>query len=346
MTQASAAFAAYRAGLRPDLELDALARQDLVEEIFHLRARRNALILGHNYMSPLVYRLARAEHRGDSLALSLLAARAAEPVILFNGVFFMAETAKILNPGKTVLIADREAGCSLADAVGPQDVRSLRAAHPGAPVVTYINSYAVLKAESDFCCTSANALKVIQATGARKVIFLPDALMGANLAIELRRLGSDIELIHPGVDAATPAGRCEVHDQITLEDVLQVRRDHGIPRGHPRRAVLVHWECRPEVAAEADFVGSTTEMARCIGQRGLERVFLGTECEMAANLEGEYPLTEFVRLCNVFCRHMARIRLERIRDALASLDPAYRVEVDERLRRRALIPIQRMLDLA
>jgi quinolinate synthase len=296
-------------------------------------------------MSPLVYRLAEPRHRGDSLALSLLAARAREPTILFNGVYFMAETAKILNPDKTVLIADPQAGCSLADPISVSDVHRLRAAHPGAPVVTYINSYAAIKAESDFCCTSANALQVIRAAGARQVIFLPDSLMGANLAAEIRRQGLPIELIYPGRDPTLPPGTCEVHAQITLDDIRQIRAQYDIPPGHPRRAILVHWECRPEVVAAADFCGSTTDMARRIGQRRYQRVFLGTECEMAANLESEFPGTEFVRLCNVFCRHMARIRLEKIRDALATFAPRYQVEVDPALRRRALRPIQRMLEV-
>jgi quinolinate synthase len=338
-------FAEYCAGLKPDLITEAEAHRDLIEEILHLKAAKNVLMLGHNYMSPLIYRLSNPDCRGDSLGLSLVAARSEKPVILFNGVYFMAETAKILNPQKTVLIADREAGCSLADPISAADVRGLKKRYPGLPVVTYINSYADIKAESDLCCTSANAMDVILSTGAPRVIFLPDSLMGANLQDEFRRQGLDIELIYPGPAHGTAEGKCEVHDQITVADVRAIRKQFDIPRGHPRRAVLVHWECRPDVVAEADFTGSTSGMAKYIRDRQPEKVFLGTECEMAANLESEFPGTEFARLCNVFCEHMARITLTKIRDALTTMAPPYVVEIDEDLRLRALGPIQRMLEL-
>jgi quinolinate synthase len=348
MTQvatSTTSFEDYCEGLKDDLVLEARAQRDLIEEILHLKVTRNVLILGHNYMSPLIYRLADPGCRGDSLGLSLVAARSEQPVILFNGVYFMAETAKILNPEKTVLIADREAGCSLADPISAADVRGLKKRYPGLPVVTYINSYADIKAESDLCCTSANAMDVILATGAPRVIFLPDSLMGANLQDEFRRQGLDIELIYPGPAHGTREGKCEVHDQITVADVRAIRKQFDIPRGHPNRAVLVHWECRPDVVAEADFTGSTSGMARYIRDRKPEKVFLGTECEMAANLESEFPETEFARLCNVFCKHMALISLTGIRDALTTMAPPYVIEIDEDLRRRALGPIQRMLDL-
>jgi quinolinate synthase len=338
------AFQAYVSALREDLALEARAKQEIIQEILRLKREKDVLILAHNYMSPLVFNLSDREYRGDSLALSMLAAETEKQTILFNGVYFMAETAKILNPKKTVLIADREAGCSLAVAVKSEDVRKLKADNPGAPVVTYINRYADIKAESDICCTSANALDLIRSLEASRVIFLPDSLMGANLQEELDRQEAGIELIYPGRRNDLAPGKCEVHDQILLEDIRRVRVQSDIPKGHPRRAVLVHWECRPEVVAEADFCGSTSEMARYIRERAPERVFLGTECEMAANLENEFPQTEFIRLCNVFCEHMARIQLEKILEALDSEGPEYRVTLDEDLRRKALRPIQAMLD--
>ena len=342
----TSAFSAYCDGLQPDLALEAEAHREIIEEILRLKVEKDVLMLGHNYMNPLVYRLSDPGCRGDSLGLSLVAEGSEQPVILFNGVYFMAETAKILNPGKIVLIADREAGCSLADPVSAADVRALKKRYPGLPVVTYINSYADIKAESDLCCTSANALDVILSTGAARVIFLPDSLMGANLQKEINDRDLGIELIYPGPDHGTREGKCEVHDQIRLEDVRNIRRQFHIPRGHPRRAVLVHWECRPEVVAEADFTGSTSGMARYIRDHKPEKVFLGTECEMAANLESEFPGTEFVRLCNVYCRHMALITLAKIRDALTTMAPSYVVEIQEDLRRRALRPIEKMLALS
>jgi quinolinate synthase len=345
-TGAGSAFAAYKNSLRDDLALEAQAKQEIIAEILRLKRERDVLILAHNYMSPLVFNLSDREYRGDSLALSMTAARTDKATILFNGVYFMAETAKILNPEKTVLIADREAGCSLADAVTGANVRRLKGLHPGAPVVTYINSYAEIKAESDICCTSANALDIIRSLASPKVIFLPDSLMGANLQEELARQGDDIELVYPGRNNDLPPGKCEVHDQIQLDDVRRIRTQFDIPRGHPRRAVLVHWECRPEVVKEADVCGSTSEMARYIRDRQPERVFLGTECEMAANLENEFPQTEFIRLCNVYCEHMARIQPEKILAALSSQGDEYQVTLDEKLRERALAPIQRMLDLS
>ncbi|MFQ5670038.1 MAG: quinolinate synthase [Acidobacteriota bacterium] len=339
-------FAAYRQGLRADLAVEALAKKETIQEILRLAARKNVLILGHNYMNPLVFQLAGHRARGDSLALSLLAARAPQPVILFNGVYFMAETAKILSPEKTVLIADRQAGCSLADPFTRQDVVALKKRHPGVPVVTYINSYAEIKAESDICCTSANAIEVIISLQSSRVIFLPDSLMGRNLQEELVRRRLGIELIYPGRGNSLPAGKCEVHDLIDVEEIRRIRSEYGIPRGHPRRAILVHWECKPEVVQEADFCGSTSQMSRFIRERQPERVFLGTECEMSANLESEYPDTEFIRLCNVFCRHMARVRLERILAALQSFAPEHRVEVHPALRDEARRPIQKMLGLS
>ncbi|MFQ5766872.1 MAG: quinolinate synthase [Acidobacteriota bacterium] len=339
-------FSDYRDHLSPDLALEADANREVIEEILRLKAAGDVLILGHNYMSPLVFNLADEECRGDSLALSIHAARTDKPVILFNGVYFMAETAKLLNPDKVVLIADKEAGCSLADGYRREDVLELKRQYPGIPIVTYINSYAAIKAESDICCTSANALDVIISRNSERVIFLPDSLMGRNLQEEIDRRGLGIDLIYPGKGNRLHQGTCEVHDKITVEEIRRIRIQHQLPKGHPRRVVLVHWECRPEVVEEADFCGSTSQMSRYIRDHKPERVFLGTECEMAANLEMEYPATQFIRLCNVFCRHMARIRLDRIVDALKTRDHRYQVQVEEEARLQALRPIQRMLALS
>src|SRR3989344_3631335 len=327
--------------LKDPMQLEAEANKELIERILELKKQKNVLILGHNYMHPLVYQLSEPDARGDSLGLSMYAAKATNPIILFDGVRFMAETAKILNPSKKVLIADKSAGCSLADPIRRADVIALKKQFPNVPVVTYVNSYAEVKAESDYCCTSANALKIILSLNKPKIIFLPDSLMGENLQQELNRLGKKIELIYPGKNNKLKRGTCEVHDKFTFEDIMMIRKNYGIPKGHPKRAVLVHWECRPDVVKEADFCGSTTQMANYIKEKKPEKVFLATECEMAANLQLEFPQTEFIRQCNVYCQHMRKITLPKILAALENEEPE--VFVDEDIRKKALIPIQRML---
>jgi len=330
---------------QPDQHLDFRANRDLIRRILELREQKNAMILGHNYMHPLVFQLSGEHERGDSLALSRLAARSEHPLIVFNGVWFMAETAKLLNPEKTVLIADPDAGCSLADGFTAEQAQAYRNRNPGAPVVTYINSYAEVKAQSDYCCTSANALKVIEAAAkafdSDRVIFLPDTLMGRNLETELRQQGSSIELIYPGRDDAAET-RCEVHEQFTAEQLRLIRSQYDMPRNDEHTAVLVHWECAPEVLREADFHGSTSDMARYIREHpALKRVYLATECEMAANLASEFPRIEFVRSCSFYCPHMRRITLQKLHDSLR--DEQYPVHVDLDLAARARQAIERML---
>lgn len=343
------ALAAIETRLRsqPDQLLEFEAERERVHRILALRRAKNALILGHNYMHPLVFQLSNEGERGDSLALARYAAASDHRLIVFNGVRFMAETAKLLNPDKTVLIADTQAGCSLADNFTAAQARDYRRRNPGAPVVTYINSYADVKAESDYCCTSANALAVIRAAarkfGSDRVIFLPDTLMGENLQHELRRSGAAIELIYPGRhdDAGT---KCEVHEQFTVEQLRAIRAQHDMPRGGEESAVLVHWECPPAVLEEADFYGSTSQMARYIRERPrLRRVYLATECEMASNLASEFPFVEFVRSCSFYCPHMRRITLDKL---VASLEQEiHPVTVDEHVAARARVAIERMLAL-
>lgn len=330
-----------------DQYLEFQAKHDLIARILELSERKEVLILGHNYMEPLVYFLSDEAARGDSLALSRYAARCRHPRILFDGVRFMAETAKILNPDKIVLIADPAAGCSLADPFRAETVRAYRRRYPGVPVVTYINSYAEVKAESDYCCTSANALQVIRHAAAEnrtdRVIFLPDTLMGANLQRDLDREGAGIELIYPGKHDSLN-GRCEVHDKFTADLLRQIRAQYGLAKGAPNTAVLAHWECPPDVLAEADFHGSTSQMADYIRRHpALRRVYLATECEMAANLALEFPGVEFVRTCQVFCQHMRKITLEKI---LRSLEhDVYEVHVQPDVARRARVAIERMLSI-
>ena len=328
-----------------DQYIDFLAKEDTIRKILQLKEEKNVLILGHNYMEPIVYQISGEKERGDSLALSKYAATAQNPIILFDGVRFMAETAKILNPEKKVLIADLEAGCSLADPFKAADVLEYKARYPGAPVVTYINSYAEVKAESDYCCTSANALRVVKhaasESGTKKVVFLPDSFMGENLQKELGKEGSDIDLIYPGKED-NKFGSCIVHEKISADNIRLIRKQFDMPNGSKDSAVLVHWECKPEVLDEAEFYGSTSEMIKYVASHPeLKRVYLGTECEMSANLSSEFPEVEFIKSCMVHCPHMRKITLDKILRSLEN--EVYEVNVPEDVRVRALGAIERML---
>lgn len=324
------------------------AQEDIITEILRLKEEKKVLILGHNYMAPLVYNLSGEGQRGDSLQLARYAAKSNHPIILFDGVRFMAETAKILNPGKKILLADLNAGCSLADPFRGEQVKAYKQKFPGAPIVLYINSYADAKAEADYCCTSSNGLKVIkhaaQEFNTNKVIFLPDSLMGKNIEEELKKEKSGIELIYPG-KYDSQHGSCEVHEQITAEMIRMIRRQFNIRKEDSATGILVHWECRPEVLEEADFHGSTSAMIQYIKEHSeLRKVYLGTECEMTANLQNEFPAIEFVRSCAIACQHMARITLPKILKTLQTEQPE--VLVPEEIRLQALNSIQRMLAIS
>jgi quinolinate synthase len=243
-------------------------------------------------------------------------------VIVLCGVHFMAETAKILNPEKTVLIPDHKAGCSLAESITGADVRLLRERYPGVPVVTYVNTSAEVKAESDVCCTSANAVEVVESLGVPRVIFLPDEFLGRHVAAQTQ---VEVILWH---------GHCEVHERF---DAAQIR---GLRHDHPEVVVLAHPECPPEVLAEADYVGSTSGMIRHVGETRPRRVVLVTECSMSDNVAVEYPDVEFVRPCNL-CPHMKRITLPKILAALEQL--RYPVEVAPAVAERARLAVERML---
>ncbi|MBN2326561.1 MAG: quinolinate synthase [Candidatus Omnitrophica bacterium] len=329
----------------PDQHLDFKAKRDLIERILQLIEEKDVFVLGHNYMEPLVYLLSGEQERGDSLGLAQRAAETDKPIILFDGVRFMAETAKILNPEKKVLIADLEAGCSLAEPFSADVVKEYRERYPGAPVVTYVNSYADIKAESDYCCTSANGYKVVlhaaKEYGVDRVIFFPDSLMGANLQYDLKDEG--IEVIYPGKEDDRFAA-CEVHEKFTAQMMRDIREQYDMPKNAEHTAILAHWECPPEVLEEADFHGSTTQMGKYLEDHPkLQRVYLATECEMAANLAMEYPGIEFVRSCSLFCQHMRKITLEKILYSLEN--EVYEVDVDPTIAKRALVAINRMLEI-
>ena len=292
-----------------------------VDAILDLKRRRNAVILAHNYQTPEIFHCV-ADIVGDSLALARKAMSVEADVIVLAGVHFMAETAKLLNPEKTVLIPDLSAGCSLADSITPEDVRLMRQRYPGVPIVTYVNTSAAVKAESDICCTSGNARAVVESLGVERVIMLPDEFLARNIAAE-----TDVKII-------AWKGHCEVHERFTAEEVRQLREDH------PDIVVLAHPECPPDVVAEADFSGSTAALSNYVETKKPPRVVLLTECSMSDNVALRHPNIEFIRPCNL-CPHMKRITLGNIRQALE--ENRHVVTIDPVLAARARRAVERML---
>ncbi|HKX07264.1 MAG TPA: quinolinate synthase NadA [Stellaceae bacterium] len=292
-----------------------------VAAILELKRQRNAIVLAHNYQTPEIYH-GVADIVGDSLALARAAAKTEAEVIVLAGVHFMAETAKLLNPGKTVLIPDPRAGCSLAASITGADVRLLRERYPGVPVVTYVNTSAEVKAESDICCTSGNAIEVVESLGAPKVIFLPDEYLALNIAKQTK------------VEIIAWKGHCEVHECFSAADIRRFRESH------PGVIVLAHPECPPEVIAEADFAGSTAGMSDYVAAHRPKRVVMVTECSMSDNLAAEHPDVEFVRPCNL-CPHMKRITLAKIRRSLETM--THEVTIDPAVAAHARQAVERML---
>ncbi len=306
----------------PDAE--AALVSPLLEEIDELKRERNAVVLAHNYMTPDVFHGA-ADLRGDSLELARLAAETDAEVIVMAGVHFMAETAKILSPDRTVLIPDLRAGCSLAESITAADVRGLRQRYPGVPVVTYVNTSAAVKAESDITCTSSNAVRIVESLGVDRVLFLPDQYLADWVDTQ-----TDVEVIGWN-------GACEVHERFTGSELDELRA------GDPELAIIAHPECPPDVLAASDIVGSTSQMTAWVREHQPARAVLVTECSMADNVARDAPDTEFVRPCNL-CPHMKRITVENIRDALSAMQ--HRVEVDEAVADRARSALQAMLRVA
>jgi len=320
----AAAVAAARVRLRPVVpEVEWGVHAPYIEAILRLKRERHAVVLAHNYQTPEIFH-GVADYVGDSLGLAQQAACADAAVIVQCGVHFMAETSKLLSPGKTVLIPDLEAGCSLAASITAADVRRLRELHPGAPVVTYVNTSAEVKAESDICCTSANAVAVVESLGASRVIFLPDEYLGRHVASH-----TDVELV-------LWCGHCEVHERFTVGQVRSLRA------ARPGLFVLAHPECAPDVLAAADFVGSTAGMIRAVRESGARRVALITECSMSDNVAAENPGVEFVRPCNL-CPHMKRISLPKIQHSLERM--RHEVTVPPAVASRARRAVERMLEV-
>ncbi len=293
----------------------------LIAAINRLKKARNATILVHNYMTPEIFH-GVADYCGDSLGLAQFGARTSADIIVMCGVHFMAETAKILSPGKTVLLPDLRAGCSLAESITAADVRALREKHPGLPVVTYVNTSAAVKAEADVCCTSANAVQVVESLGVDKVIFIPDKFLGKYVAGQ-----TAVELI-------LWEGACEVHERFTGSEIRDFRTMH------PGIHVMAHPECPPDVLAEADYVGSTSAMIDHVDKARPAKVAMITECSMAGNVSAEFPEIEFLQPCNL-CPHMQRITLPKILAALENGRPA--IEVPAETAGRARKALERML---
>ncbi len=326
----------------PDVELR--LKSELAFEINRLKKERNAVILGHNYMEPALF-YSIPDYVGDSLELSRIASKTDKDIIVFCGVRFMAETAKILSPKKTVLIPSKKAGCSLADGITAEDVRQLKSKYPGVPVVTYVNTTAEVKAESDICCTSSNAAAVVKSLKSETVIFLPDEYLARNVAHETGR-----NIIFPTLVGGNPINeslfnesiigwkaRCEVHEKFTVEDIQNIRKQF------PDVTILSHPECSPEVVAASDYSGSTTQMIRYVQRTNAPRYLLLTECSMGDNIMAANPEKNMLRLCSIRCPHMNEITLEDTLEALRKTQ--YVIEVPEEIRMRAYCAVERMLQI-
>jgi quinolinate synthase len=304
-------------------EIEWSAHAPYISAISKLKLERKALILAHNYQTPEIFH-GVADLTGDSLALAREASKVEADVIVMCGVHFMAETAKLMNPSKTVLIPDPEAGCSLAAAITPENIRELRRRYPGVPVVCYVNTSAEVKAESDICCTSANAVQVVESLKSDRVIFLPDEYLGRYVAGQTSK-----EII-------LWQGHCEVHEKFTAKDLNAYREQYS------GLVILAHPECPPDVLAEADFVGSTAAMIDEVARRQPQRALLVTECSMSDNVAVQFPHINFIRPCNL-CPHMKKITLPNILESLQKM--RHVVEVDPLVAERARRAVQRMLDL-
>ncbi len=306
----------------PPMEWPALA--PYVDAILEWKRKRNAVILAHNYMTPEIYHCV-ADFVGDSLQLAMEAARTDADVILQAGVHFMAETSKLMSPDKTVLIPDMRAGCSLAASITGRDVRLLKEKYPGVPVVTYVNTSADVKAETDICCTSSNAVEIVESLGVDRVLMIPDEYLAKNVAKQ-----TDVEII-------AWHGRCEVHERFTAEEIRTYRE------ANPGIVVLAHPECAPDVIAESDFAGSTAAMIGYVKEREPAKVVMVTECSMSDNVAAETPNVEFIRPCNL-CPHMKRISLPNILRALQTMTTEVTVDPDVAARARGAV--ERMLEVS
>ncbi len=295
---------------------------EYIQEINKLKKEKNAIILAHNYQTPEIFHCV-ADIMGDSLKLAKEAKNTDADIIVMCGVNFMAETAKIMNPSKTVLIPDPLAGCSLSESITGKDVRLIKEMNPGIPVVTYVNTSADVKAESDICCTSSNAVEIVESLGTDRVIFLPDEYLAKNVAAQTK------------VGIITWHGKCMVHERFTAKEIREYRE------ANPGITILAHPECSPEVIAEVDYAGSTTKMSNYVQEKQPAKVLMVTECSMSDNVSVENPNVEFVRPCNL-CPHMKRINLPKILESL--MLNIHEVKINKHILEKARLPIERMLN--
>ena len=295
-----------------------------IKAINELKKKRNAVLLGHNYMTPEIFH-GVSDFVGDSLQLAMKAQEVEADVIVQCGVHFMAETSKILSPEKTVLMPDMEAGCILAESITAEGVEEMRAKYPGAPVVSYVNTTAEVKAASDICCTSSNAVQIVNAMESDTVIMTPDQYLAQNVANESHK------------NVVFWPGSCIVHEQYTAQDLRDFRE------WNPGTKLIAHPECTPDVVAEADFSGSTSGILKYVTDERPEKAMLITECSMASNIADELPDVEFVGPCNM-CPYMKKITLEKILYVLHTMDN--QVEVDPAMAEKARLSVERMIDLS
>jgi quinolinate synthase len=292
-----------------------------IHRINQLKKEKNAIILAHNYQTPEIYH-GIADVAADSLALAIEAAKTKADIIVMAGVHFMAETSKLMSPEKKVLLPDMTAGCSLSSSVTGKDVRLLKEKYPGVPVVSYVNTSADVKAETDICCTSANAVKIVESLGVKKVIFLPDDYLAKYVASQ-----TDVEII-------AWKGICMVHDQFTEKEI------HDIRARNPGIKIIAHPECPPDVIKASDFAGSTGGMIKYVEDNQPKKVMMVTECSMSDNIQVENPNVEFIRPCNL-CPHMKKITLPKILDCLEN--ETGEIIMDKETIERARIPVERMV---
>ena len=304
-------------------EVEWAVHEPLIEKINKLKKEKNAVILAHSYMTPEIYHCV-ADIVGDSLKLAKESQKAKADIIIMCGVHFMAETAKILNPNKKVLIPDMSAGCSLAEAITGEDVRLLKQKYPGVPVVSYVNTSADVKAETDICCTSSNAVEIVESLGVDEVIFLPDEYLGKNVAAQTK------------VKIITFHGTCIVHERFTPEEIREYRKNY------PGIVVLAHPECPPEVVAEADYTGSTSKMSNYVRDKQPKKVLMVTECSMSDNVAIENPDVEMIKPCNL-CPYMKKITLQGIYNSLTN--GTDEVKLTEAIMDKARLSIKRMIEV-
>jgi quinolinate synthase len=325
----------------PEAEL--FVKAEIAYEINRIKKEKNAVILGHNYMEPALFH-SIPDFVGDSLGLSRIAAKSEADRIVFCGVRFMAETAKILNPGRMVLLPARVAGCSLASSITAEDVRNLKARYPGVPVVTYINTYADVKAETDICCTSGNAVDIVMQLESDIVICIPDEFLAKNVARETgKKIITRSRAFTAGYEPEADSmivwdGKCEVHEKFRVSDIESARAQY------PDVVVLAHPECPPEVVEASDYSGSTTAMVDFVANSKSSRFLILTECSMSDNIAAENPDKEMLGMCSIRCPHMNEITLE---DTLTCLrEDKYQIELDEDIRLRAKVSLDRMLEMS